>query len=163
MNVMLHIDIRSLTPGVHTERLDPAPEDLELDADRFKDITVNAHLDFDGKELLVHLDVSAVATLECDRTLREFDQTVRGTHTVLYVPPGSVDENDDDDEGVAILEPTTEELDVTTFVRDTILLAIPQRKIAPGADDEDIRTEYGEPGDEEIDPRWEALKKLKDD
>jgi len=162
MNVMLHIDIKSLTRGVHTERLEPAPEDLDLEADRFADIAVKAHLDFDGKELLVHLDVAAVATLECDRTLREFDQPVQGTYSVLYDPSGSVERKDDDEEGVLPLDPTVDEIDVTKFVRDTILLAIPQRKIAPGAEQEEIQTEYGEPGDDEVDPRWEALKKLKD-
>lgn len=159
---MLHIDIKSLTPGVRTERLDPAPEDLDLEADRFADIAVEAHLDFDGRELLVHLDVSAVATLECDRTLREFDQPIRGTYSVLYAPPSAVDEDDDDQEGVIALDPMADEIDITGFVRDTILLAIPQRKIAPGAEEEEIRTEYGEPGEDEVDPRWEALKKLKD-
>ncbi|NNF04092.1 MAG: DUF177 domain-containing protein [Rhodothermales bacterium] len=160
---MLHIDIRSLTPGVHTERLSPSPEDVKLEADRFADISVDAHMDFDGKELLVHLDVSASATLECDRTLREFDHPVRGSFSVLYAPAEKIDENDDDREDMIALDPTADEIDITKFVRDTILLAIPQRKIAPGAEEEDIRTEYGEPGDDEVDPRWEALKKLKDD
>lgn len=159
---MLHIDIKSLTPGVHTERLDPEPDDLDLEADRFADIAVKAHLDFDGRELLVHLDVSAVATLECDRTLREFDQPIQGTHSILYAPADAIDEDEDDHEEVVALDPTADRIDITKFVRDTILLAIPQRKIAPGAEEEEIRTEYGEPGEDEVDPRWEALKKLKD-
>lgn len=160
---MLHIDIRSLTRGVHTERLTPSPEDVDLEADRFADISVEAHMDFDGKELLVHLDASAVVTLECDRTLREFDHPVRGSFSVLYAPPETVDEEDVEQEDVVALDPTADEIDITKFVRDTILLAIPQRKIAPGAEQEDIQTEYGQPGDDEVDPRWEALKKLKDD
>ena len=159
---MLHIDIRSLTRGVHTERLNPAPEDLDLEPDSFADIVVEAHLDFDGKELLVHLDVSAIATLECDRTLREFDQPLHGTHSILYAPPDTVEEDEADQDEVVPLDPNADEIDITRFVRDTVLLAIPQRKIAPGAEEEEIQTEYGEPGDDEVDPRWEALKKLKD-
>jgi uncharacterized protein len=159
---MLHIDIRSLTPGVHTEELNPSPEDIDLEADRFADIFVKAIMDFDGKELLVHLDASAVATLECDRTLKEFDQPISGSYTILYAPPGTI-VDDEVDEEVIPLEPTADEIDITGFVRDTLLLAIPQRKLAPGAENEEIRTEFGEPGEKEVDPRWEALKKLKDD
>lgn len=162
MNVMLHIDINTLTPGVHTERFDPAPDDLDLEADRFADIAVKAHLDFDGKELLVHLNVSAVATLECDRTLREFDQHIQGTHSLLYAPADTFDQGDDDQEDITALDPNADRIDITKFVRDTILLAIPQRKIAPGAEEEEIPTQFGERDEDEIDPRWEALKKLRD-
>jgi uncharacterized metal-binding protein YceD (DUF177 family) len=56
---------------------------------------------------------------------------------------------------------------VTDIIRDTILLSIPQRTIAPGAEEEDIDMTFGEPDDEEtetedaVDPRWSKLKDLK--
>ena len=44
---------------------------------------------------------------------------------------------------------------------DTVLLAVPARKVAPGAEDIEIPTAFGTPGAEAaIDPRWEALRSL---
>jgi uncharacterized protein len=66
------------------------------------------------------------------------------------------------------LNPSDREIDLTDVVRDTLLLAIPQRRIAPGAEDEPIDQEFGasdDDADEEapVDPRWSALEELKDD
>ena len=48
-------------------------------------------------------------------------------------------------------------------MRDTLLLAIPIRKIAPGAEDTEIIQSFGVPVEQNnIDPRWQALAALKD-
>jgi uncharacterized protein len=70
-------------------------------------------------------------------------------------------------EEVRPLDSTDREIDLTDVVRDTLLLSIPQRRVAPGAEDEPITREFGateEETDDEapVDPRWEDLKELKD-
>ncbi|PSQ83474.1 MAG: hypothetical protein BRD44_04330, partial [Bacteroidetes bacterium QS_7_67_15] len=63
------------------------------------------------------------------------------------------------------------EIEITDLVRDTLLLAVPQRQVAPGAEEEELQTAYGAPDEEEeadeeknaIDPRWEKLRALKDE
>jgi uncharacterized metal-binding protein YceD (DUF177 family) len=51
-------------------------------------------------------------------------------------------------------------LDLTTPVRDVILLAVPIRPVAPEAADVEITTSFG--GDDDIDPRWTALRTLRE-
>ncbi len=156
--VMLRIDIRSLDAGYHEFSLEPAPTDLGLEPGAFRDMLVEVGLDYEGKTALVIIKVSAIAALVCDRTLADFEQSVYGEYTVLF------SSNQDESESVAEvrnMSATDEELDITDIVRDTLLLAIPVKKIAPGAEDADIPAAFGEPTKSDYDPRWEALKSLK--
>lgn len=161
---MFTIEVASLDPGLHQLTLEPPAEDLDLDPEKFKDVRVDARLDVTERRIFVTLDAKARATLECDRTLRLFDQEIGGTHDVVFAPPEFAEDDEDAYDDVRPLDPFGKEIDVTDVVRDTILLAIPQRCVAPGAEDEEIQTEFGAPeddGEDVIDPRWEALKKLK--
>ena len=157
---MFTIDISSLKPGIHTFEFDLEAQELELDPDKFKETRVEARLDVQESRILVILNVHAIATLECDRTLRLFDQKIAGTHYVLFAPSSFVGSEEDAFDEVRVLEPNDEKIDLTDVTRDTLLLAIPQRCVAPGAEDEEIPTAFGVPEDG-VDPRWEALKTLK--
>lgn len=159
---MLRIDIRSLKPGVHELSLTPEAVDLDMDPNGFSDIHVDVRMDYSGRQLTVVIQASAKAVLQCDRTLVDFTKAISGSWGVLFAPPESIEQEDDGDDDIRPLLATDEEIDLTDIVRDTLLLAIPVRKIAPGAEDADIPTAFGEPEDSEVDPRWRALKKLKD-
>ena len=157
---MFKIDIASLGPGVHELEFEPEAEELELDPAKFDDIEVEARLDVQEGRILVMLDAAATAVLVCDRTLKLFDQRIGGSYHVLFAPPAFVEHQEEAFDEVRVLQPTDLHLDLTDVVRDTILLSIPQRCVAPGAEEEDIETEFGVPEDD-VDPRWEALSKLR--
>lgn len=160
---MFTIEIGALEAGVHSLSYAPDVESIDLDPEKFRDVKVEARLDVSERRLLVLLDVSATATLECDRTLRIFDQEIGGSYHLLYAPPEFLSEDDEAYDEVRPLDPAEKEIDVTEVVRDTILLAVPARSVAPGAEEEDIQTEFGAPDDggDDIDPRWAELKKLR--
>lgn len=165
---MLRIDITPFKSGLHHVELHPDPEDLDLDPERFGDLCVEATLDCHRDRILVRLFAEGTAALVCDRTLRPYRETLEGSYVVLFGPPrlATPDAGDEVEyEEIRPLERSDHEIDITEFVRDTLLLAIPQRKIAPGAEDEDITMQFGsvDAEDEEasIDPRWEALRALR--
>lgn len=155
---MITVSILGLDDGVHPFSLTPTPSEADLDADLFRDIRVDGVLDVTGTRILVAFDTSATATLQCDRTLVPFDYDARDSYSVLFAPPGRVTEGDEDD--VRELPSGADSLDLTEAVRDTLMLALPVRRIAPGAEDADIQTRYGADGPDE---RWDALRALKDD
>lgn len=166
---MLRIDITPFDSGVHQLTLTPSAEDLELDPDTFEDIQVAVRLDCHRDRILVSVTVRGVATLTCDRTLRAYQQPLEGSYRVLFGPERLVGAESDNFDEVRPLHPSDREIDLTDVVRDTLLLAVPQRKVAPGAEEEDLQTQFGPSeaaGDEtdrqEIDPRWEALRKLRE-
>ena len=160
---MVRIDIKPLKPGLHTFEWAYEAADLDLDPDVFSQIEIAVRLDVHPSRILASLEASATASLVCDRTLVLFDQDVEGTCEVLFVTPEFFDGQDGEDESIRVLPPDQEEIDLTTDARDTLMLALPQRRIAPGADALDIPMQYGAPSTTEepaIDPRWEALRKL---
>ncbi len=160
---MLRINLVPLDEGVHSVTLNPEAEAVGLDPDRFADLRVVVTLDLFNNRVLVTLQAWATATLECDRTLALFEQPIEGTYRILLVPPSFARREDDDApyEAVRVLHHADCTIDLTDAVRDTVLLAVPARKVAPGAEDIEIPTAFGTPGAEAaIDPRWEALRSL---
>ena len=162
---MLRIDLTALDDGVHHLTLEPTAADLDLEPEAFGDLRVEVQLDLFNGRAHVELQTYATATMTCDRTLVPFDQTVEGTHELLFVPPAVAERMEADeevDEEIRVLHPADRGIDVTDAVRDTILLSLPTRRIAPGAEDLDIETVFGDDPDG-IDPRWEALRTLRAD
>ena len=159
---MLKIDIRSLKTGPHELEFDVDPVDLGLEEQSFRDIHVSARLDIDERHIFVRFRVTAVASLLCDRTLVDFDQPVRGSYQANFVQPGDIEPENEDD-SLFPLTAGQEDIDLTDIVRDTLMLSVPIRKIAPGAEDKDIPTSFGEATESDFDPRWGPLAKLRPD
>lgn len=164
---MMTIDITSLSTGIHHLELAPSANQANLDPSTFEDIQIEAVLQHHRDRILVKLHATATATLTCDRTLQPYEQEIEGAYNVLFGPPSMVGQEGEEFEEVRPLDPSDREIDLTEVVRDTLLLAIPQRQIAPGAEDEPITREFGATeeetnDDEPVDPRWEELKDLKD-
>src|SRR5690625_2854612 len=135
---MLRIDISGLGPGVHEMQLEPNAEELELDPGKFSEIRVDLRLDRKPDRVFVSFSADAVALLQCDRTLVDFDQRIAGSYALLFAPEEMAD-GAKDDEDVRALRPEDEEIDVTDGVRDTRLLAGAQRKGAAGGGEVDVR------------------------
>lgn len=167
---MLTIDIASLSTGIHHLELAPSAAQVNLDPSTFENIQVDVALQYHRDRILVQMHATAAVELTCDRTLQPYTEEIEGEYNVLFGPPSMVGQEGEEFEEVRPLDPTDREIDLTDVVRDTLLLAIPQRTIAPGAEDEPITREFGAADDEEsdeeddgpVDPRWSDLKKLKD-
>ena len=164
---MFTIDISSLSTGIHHFEFTPSASEVDLDPTSFADLRVETELQYHRDRILVKLDASATATLTCDRTLQSYEQPVEGHYNVLFGPPSMVGTQGEAFEEVRPLTPSDQEIDLTDVVRDTLLLSLPQRRVAPGAEEESIDREFGVPDEDEtddsIDPRWSELRKLRDD
>jgi uncharacterized protein len=160
---MLTVDIHALPDGVHELTLKTTAQDLEVDPETFDDIVVDLRLDVAGRRIVAQLDVRATATLQCDRTLVDFQQAVAGRHAVLFAPPEQLPGGPSDD-AIPLPDEATS-IDLSDAVRDTLLLSLPSRRIAPGAEDIELPMAFGAEADESgtpIDPRWDALRRLRD-
>ena len=163
---MLTIDITSLSTGIHHLELAPSADQVNLDPSTFGDIQVDVVLQYHRDRILVKLHATATAELTCDRTLEPYEQDIEDAYNVLFGPPSMVGQEGEEFEEVRPLDPSDREIDLTDVIRDTLLLAVPQRRIAPGAEDEPIAREFGAVEDEadkeeSVDPRWSDLKDLK--
>ena len=118
---------------------------------------------------------NGTVTTACDRCLDDLDLPVEETYCLNVEQMGT--ELDDSNDELLIVPEDWRELDTAPLVRDTVLLAIPMTHCHENEDDcnadmlnalDSHRVEAIPDGDDlpqdettGTDPRWEALKKLK--
>ena len=115
--------------------------------------------------ITLHFKVSGEIALECDRSLEMFDHPIEIEKSLIFKFGDEEKELSDD---VFVIQKTTQEINIASFLFEIIHLEIPMKKIHPnfqdGSDFDEMVFSSGqeeEKKEEKVDPRWEALKKLK--
>jgi uncharacterized metal-binding protein YceD (DUF177 family) len=141
--------------------------------DDFNDVDVKTELVFEKKTTLLelHFQVSGSVNVNCDITNEPYNQDINGTFD-LVVKFG--DEYNDDFEDIVILPHGEYEINVAQYIYELIILSMPAKRIHPGVEDGTLDSdilkkleelspkglEEKEETSEDIDPRWNTLKKL---
>ena len=132
------------------------------------------HVDLllDKRETFLEADfkIKGIAKLVCDRTLEPFDYPILSTHKMVFKYG---DEDQEITDEIMIIHRDTVALEVGQYIYEFIGLAIPIKKLHPRFQDEedDEGTEgkivyssekpQEQKKEDDIDPRWNILKKLK--
>lgn len=160
------IDIFKLAEGIHEF-------DFSFDS-RFFDLFEDSIIENGAGEIKVILDkaasmitltfnLKAEIELVCDRSLDQFMYPVEESRKVRLKFGDHWEELNDD---LILIPANTQKIDVAQFVYEFLTLAIPMKKLHPRfegeedfyAADQDISDTTS---DEPVDPRWNELKKLK--
>ncbi len=111
------------------------------------------------------IETNGVVELVCDISAEPFDAAISGEVKVL-VKFG--EEYDDSNEEVIIIPTQDHAFNVAHLIYENIILSVPMKKISPNLNEKDLRIlekyqpKVKEEKESESDPRWEALRKLKD-
>jgi len=137
--------------------------------DEFLDADLLVKLTFVKKSTFFELHFSTKGTVKvaCDVTNEPFDLPVDG-ELELVVKFG--EEFNDDNEEILIIPHGEHQINVAQFIYEMIVLSVPNKKIHPGIEDGSLQSDILEKLEElkpkenknlnEIDPRWDDLKKL---
>ena len=137
--------------------------------DEFLDADLMITLDLIKKSTLLELHFSAKGTVKvaCDLTNEPFDQPING-NLDMVVKFGE-EFNDDNDE-IIVIPHGSNKINVAQYIYEMIVLATPNKKVHPGIEDGTLQSDILQKLEElkpkekknlnEIDPRWEDLKKL---
>ncbi|WP_047549024.1 YceD family protein [Psychroserpens sp. Hel_I_66] len=141
--------------------------------DDFNDVDVKTELVFEKKTTLLELffEISGSVNVNCDLTNEPYDQFVDGEFK-LVVKFG--EEYNDEFEDILILPHGEYEINVAQYIYELIILSMPAKRIHPGVEDGTLDSDIlekleelspkslgeKEETSEEIDPRWNTLKKL---
>ncbi|MGS2725759.1 YceD family protein [Psychroserpens sp. BH13MA-6] len=141
--------------------------------DDFNDVAVETTLLLEKKSTLLelHFEVSGSVNVNCDLTNEPYNQAVDGQFK-LVVKFG--DEYNDEFEDIVILPHGEYEINVAQYIYELIILSMPAKRVHPGVEDGTLDSdilkkleelspkglEEKEETSEEIDPRWNTLKKL---
>jgi len=161
------INILGLSKSVHLF-------DFELNEGFFKqygqEVVANgkftARVSLDKRETFIEADfnITGNAFLVCDRSLEEFDFPLTIQKRVVFKYGEEPKEISDE---IIIITKDQDQLDVGQLMYEFIVLQIPMKRLHPRFKDEEnkdgvvYRSSTEEDDDGKIDPRWEALKKLK--
>jgi len=137
--------------------------------DEFIDADFTVVLDFNKKSTLLelHFENQGTGTVACDLTNEPFGLPLEGA---LDLVVNFGEEFNNDNEEVLILPHGEHQLDLSQYIYEMIVLAVPLKKTHPGIADGSLKSDILNKLEElspdkhkeidEIDPRWEDLKKL---
>lgn len=132
--------------------------DVDLDPDMFSALGIQIEQECHAGRRRLRIQAEADVCMVCDRTQRAFTRRIAGEHKLALLK-AEEPTYERTDAYCLVLEPWQNRIDLTKIVRDTLLLAVPVRKVAPDAEDLVIPTVYGAPEEPEH-SCWEALRQL---
>ncbi|BAP33567.1 uncharacterized protein CHSO_4530 [Chryseobacterium sp. StRB126] len=131
-------------------------------------IEVHVLLDKHTTFLEFEIKIKGWVELVCDITNEDFDYPIENEIKILV---NFGEEYDDSNEDVITIPTAEHAFNVAHLIYENVMLSIPMKKISPNVSDEDIKIldqfspkdiEEAEEEEHESDPRWEALRKLRD-
>ena len=140
--------------------------------DEFNDVQLKVTLILQKKTTLLELnfEVDGVINLNCDLTNEPFNQPISSKFS-LIVKFGS--EYNDDNEEILIIPHREYKINVAHHIYELIVLSVPQKRLHPGIEDGTLNSEIlkkledlspksieNKNSNNDIDPRWNSLKKL---
>ena len=139
-----------------------------FDQDIIEDGDVKVSLSVSKTDLMITMNFEFLGSvnLTCDKSLEKFDKKIH-TSKIIFFKFGK--ENAELDVDLFQIENNTININVATHILEFLLLEIPFRKLHPkysdeGESDEEellYQTDIGQNIEEETDPRWSGLEKLK--
>lgn len=161
------INILGLSLAVHQFQYEIGSEFLsKYDNGLVSDGKFTVDVTLDKRETFLETEFKLVGSVKlvCDRSLDEFDYPINITRKIIFKYG---DQEMEVSEDVMVIPHGTESLEVGKYIYEFIALAIPMKKLHPryqneSEEDQLIYTSDSteEKKEDEIDPRWEMLKKL---
>src|SRR5215510_2290738 len=172
----MRIDLEKLEGGrgvfahvYRPEELDPIDERVSLR----EPVTIKGSVRQSGDEVFVNGQVQTRVKVECDRCLKPLELPVSADFALEYITGADYESSSNaalSEEEMAVSVFDGESIEVDEIVKEQILLTVPVRTLCredcKGICPEcgiDLNTGQCSCAAEEVDPRWAALKSLKNE
>jgi len=166
----MKLKLRGLSQGEHQFSFDEPVKDYGLDAELFRgNIDSDVRVDVQGKNYYIRIASTVSAAFECDRCLDSFVRDISVEIRIIYTEDRSLGP-DDDTEGLHFLAANEDVVTLDEDLRQNLMLAVPMKKVC--CDDckglcpvcgGNLNKKSCGCVVENVDSRWDALKKLKTD
>ncbi len=163
----IKIRISGLSNGIHEYHFEVQPADLLLPEEFNSPVKIDVELDKETRQIFLKARVAASGLFVCDRCLDQFTQKIASQFSLFYVF-SELDSGKFPADDVRVISPDTMYIDITDDTRQSILLTVPL-KLLCREDCKGLCPHCGmnwnlkscdcHQGDE-IDTRWERLKKI---
>ncbi len=158
------IPFLGLKEGVHDYAFDIDAEffeSFEYSEVKQGDLHVDVSMERKERMLIFNFSISGMVQVPCDRCLAPLDLSIEGTDR-LIVKFGQewMEESDE----ILIIPETDSRIDISSFIYEYIMLKLPYKRVHPEGEDlcdPTVVDKLEQHTESETDPRWEALKDLK--
>ena len=134
----------------------------------FLDAKLFAKLELEKQSTLLNLKISFNGEIEvqCDVSMESFNLDLETEHAVVVKFKDDIISTDDK---VIFMPAGSHSIDVSHLIYESIILAVPQKKVHPGVENGSLKSEIVEKLEalkpkknfkEKTDPRWDKLKDL---
>ena len=134
----------------------------------FLDAKLFAKLELEKQSTLLNLKFSFNGEIEvqCDVSMESFNLDLETEHEVVVKFKDDIISTDDK---VIFMQAGSHSIDVSHLIYESIILAVPQKKVHPGIENDSLKSEIVEKLEalkpkknfkEKTDPRWDKLKDL---
>lgn len=162
----MQLEINGISEGRSVITQESDLESVAENLPRFTDkITCTATIDRDQSTLMVQVEFAGSFILECARCLENYSFPVSGAFRLVLIEcEGKNGPATDDDIADYYFNAQDSMVDISPSLFDEIMLALPMKPLC-SADCKGVEVKHtnagGTTGEQECDPRWDALKKLK--
>jgi uncharacterized protein len=163
----LVLNISRLSQGTHQYTLARSPDDLGLGEHFDTEIKLSVSLEKGARQLAATVEVTTSGMFTCDRCLDVFRKQIATSYTIVYVMDEHPVDQLEQEFDVQRIHPDANLIDLAEDVRQYTLLALPQKLLCrddcAGLCSICGRNKNHTPcscRDEEVDPRWLALKQV---
>ena len=144
-------------------------EEFEYSIVQSGDVKVNLALEKKETMLIGNFSINGVVRAACDRCNDPVEAEIEGEYQLIF----KFDDKPSDDESLVIVYPEEFEIDMTDHILELITVSLPSRLVhEEGECNEEMielldnysihsDEELDDEAEEEVDPRWAALKNLK--
>jgi len=126
------------------------------------------NLELEKKSTLLNLKFSFIGEIEvqCDVSMESFDLNLKTDYSVVVKFKDNIISTDDK---VIFLPSGSHSIDISHMIYESVILAVPQKKVHPGIENGSLKSEIAEKLEElkpkknfkdKTDPRWDKLKDL---
>ncbi|MCM4165484.1 MULTISPECIES: DUF177 domain-containing protein [unclassified Arenibacter] len=143
-------------------------ESFEYDEFNGADIKLDVTLNKMSTMMELEMKARGTVNVACDLTSEPYDQKIKAD-LELVVKFG--DEYNNDNDEILIIPHSEYQINIAQYVYEMLVLSVPLKKVHPGVLDgtlqsevldklEELQPKDTKENKEDIDPRWDALKKL---
>lgn len=139
----------------------------------FNSAAINVAVQLNKMSTMLELEMNAsgIINVDCDLSSEPYDQPI-SSELELVVKFG--DEFNDENEEILIVPHGEHQVNIAQYIYEMLVLAVPSKRVHPGVLDgtlqskavdrlNELQPREEKDNTEDIDPRWDALKKLKTD
>lgn len=160
---MISFRLSDIPEGTSEQVQHVSPEEMGIEQSDLTSVKLHFRFNKQHSGLQISCDVIAFARFQCDRSLEYFETELSSEYEMVF--QHKIDEEREDVTGsLRRLKPSQNVIDVTSELRDTVLLSIPVKKLHPRFLKDGVVSGFeARFGDDsgQTDPRWEKLSKLR--